>query len=126
MKICESIQQELQAQKVSGVVNRLDELRSNNLEFWFFNDENLCLYNFAIFRQVAEGGLDPFVQYWWYINPSDTDPNSPMLSHEIQAHQEKGDLEDVFKLLKDGAMKKNGKDVFDNRTKLSKLIGGRE
>lgn len=120
--ISESIQKELQTQNFSGVVNKVDELLSQNLEFWFFDKENSCLYNFAIFRQTAEGGQQPFVQYWWYINPSDTDQNSPMLTYEMLALREKGELDDVFKILKHSARKKSGKGVFDNRLALNDWI----
>lgn len=123
VKICESVQKELREQK-SDDASRFDELRSQNLEFYFFDDENFCLYNFAILRQTATAHSEPFVQYWWYINPANTDPNSPMLKHEIHAHQEKIDLDGVFQLLKSGATKKNGKDVFDYRNKLNDLLRG--
>jgi hypothetical protein len=122
-KICEGIQRELNAQG-GTILNQLDELRSKNLEFWFFNDENFCLYNFAIFRQTTESGLSPFLQYWWYINPSDTNQNGHMRTYEIQALHEKRVLEEVLQILKSNATQKNGKDVFDNRTNLSDWING--
>lgn len=123
--ICDNIQIELSRQGVDATLARVEELCSRNLEFWIFNNENPCLYNFAIFRQTASRGLQPYVQYWWYINPTDTKPDSHMLAFEIQAVRDKSDLDEIFEKLKGGASKTGGLEVFYNRDNLGEWIGGK-
>lgn len=116
----ESLQQELQ-HTGGGVVDALNRLCSEYLEFWFFDKENPCLYNFAIFRQIAKDGLEPYQQYWWYINPSDKRPDSPMLTCEIEAPRDKSDLDSVFRTLK--CSQHTGQNVYDHRRNLIEWIG---
>jgi hypothetical protein len=120
--LSESIQKVLAAQGANGTLSKLEELRKSNLEFWFFDGEHPCLYNFAIFRQPAEGALQSFEQYWWYINPSDTKQDSHMLIYEITVPRDKSALDDIFGKLKKDASKKTGQDVFINREDLSDWI----
>ena len=124
--IRESIRAALQLQGVKEPLGKVDELCLTNLEFFFFNDKNPCLYNFAIFRQRADGGSQPFVQYWWYINPSDKSADSHMLSYEIEPMRDQGDLDEVFGILKKSASRKSGQDVNNHRDNPSDWIGGKQ
>lgn len=119
-----SIHEQLVALNVNTAVPILEELCKANLEFWFFSDENPCLYNFAIFRQLAGGGSQPFEQYWWYINPSDTDKDSHMLTFEIKENRDKRALNEIFEKLKKSSSKTCGHDVFSHRDNLGEWIGG--
>ena len=120
--ISEKLEEQLRSQSETGILTRLQELQAKNLEFCFFANSNPCLYNFAIFRQTAEGGLEHFVQYWWYINPSGTNSDGHMLTYEIEDNRDRVELDSVFAEIKQSSSKSSGRDIFDQRTNLEGWI----
>lgn len=100
-----------------------ESLLEGNLEFWFFDADIPCLYNFASFRQLSDGQIDHFTQDWWYINPPDTLPNSHMLSHEITDPRDQRDLDGIFHTLRKIAVLIKGSEVLRNRKTLNSLVG---
>ena len=123
VKIHSSIHHALILSATANIIDKLEELCKINLEFWIFNKNNSCLYNFAIFRQLSDGAEQPFDQYWWYINPSDMGEDSYMLTYEITENHDKTALEEILLSLKGSTAKKSGYDVYFHREVLTDLFG---
>lgn len=106
-------------QTANSVIDKL----SKNLEFWFFDKDVLCLYNFARFNQI---GNPNFLQSWWYVNPIDHNDASYMLAHEIE-NEDQEKLNVAFEILHNLSKVSNGKDIYENRDRLNidYLDGGR-
>lgn len=98
-------------------------LLKNNIEFWVFDKNIACLYNFATLRQTAEGNSKIFSQAWWYINPNDNLPKSYMLTKEIDQAPDLNTLAEIFNDLEKCSLKYNGDEIFENRTSLYDFIG---
>jgi hypothetical protein len=108
----------------SGALITGDEVNNilkNKIEFWLFNTDILCLYNFSRFHQ---GGDSPFKQSWWYVNAKDHKNDSHMISHEIIDLTDKDLLKNVFELLKQNIkIIKNAYDIYEEREELESLYG---
>jgi len=93
---------------------------SKKLEFWFFKEDVLCLYNFAKFNQLSESSEEqPFVQSWWYVNPIDDKENSYMLSRGINDKDDQDQLDKVFSELKSISQKDNGCKIYNQYSGLN-------
>jgi hypothetical protein len=99
--------------------NVISKLKSN-LEFWFFDEKIICLYNFARFNQTAvRTDIHNFTQSWWYINPKDHEENSIMLSREIEDLDDQSKLNEVFNELKKKSEIENGRKIYEDRNTLT-------
>jgi len=98
------------------------KLLKNNIEFWFFDESIICLYNFATLRQTSINQNIAFDQAWWYINPTDNTPDSYMLTKEISNVSDRNKLDEIFDILERKSFKCSGKDVFDNLKNLDSYI----
>ncbi|HAE41527.1 MAG TPA: hypothetical protein DCG34_01235 [Clostridiales bacterium] len=120
----------LSNQLMSSLINQssnhitVDDIRENNLEFLFFDEQIPCLYNFATFKQASTYSQSFFKQDWWYINPPDTISSSHMLTHEITEPRDQKDLDNVFARLSKMAIKTTGQKVYNSRNALSNFLGG--
>ena len=90
----------------------------NNVEFWFFDKDILCLYNFARFNQI---GNPHFLQSWWYVNPVDNKDSSYMLAHEIDT-EDQAKLNQVFESLNELSVAFDGKFIYDNNSDLNSTL----
>ena len=107
-----------------GDVLQIENLLSNNIEFWFFDRNITCLYNFATLKQTAMSGNSTFDQAWWYINPKDNHPSSYMLTKEIDNAHDRNMLSEVFADLEKYSSKYSGNDIFEKRSNLHNVIRG--
>jgi hypothetical protein len=83
------------------------------IEFWFFDEDVLCLNNFARFKQV--GVEQPFLQSWWYVNPIDRNPSSYMLVHEIIGREDEVKLDVVFDALRNMSKPVDGNTIYEKQ-----------
>lgn len=97
-------------------------LLKDRIEFWFFDESIICLYNFATLRQTSINQNKAFDQAWWYINPSDNTPDSYMLTKEISNVSDRDKLDQIFDVLEKKSFKCSGKDIFDNLEDLTNYI----
>lgn len=107
-----------------GDLVQATNLMAENIEFWFFDKNIACLYNFATLRQTAINGTRAFDQAWWYINPCSHSPSSYMLTKEITNTNDREILSEVFIQLEKCSSKYTGKEIFEKRTELRSLIRG--
>jgi hypothetical protein len=101
------------------ISDRIAGVLEKNIEFWFFDKNVLCLYNFARFKQV---GGQPFIQSWWYVNPIDYNEDSYMLSREIDDLDDQDQLNEVFNKLKKISKHVTGDDVYKNKLNLDDYV----
>jgi hypothetical protein len=105
----------------AGNEETVKNILKNKVEFWFFEVDILCLYNFARFTQI---GNPHFVQQsWWYLNPKDHNDNSYMLSQEINEPGDHEQLNEVFEVLKQNSRIKNAYVVYENRDNIPSFLG---
>jgi uncharacterized membrane protein len=103
--------------------DEVNNILKNKVEFWLFNTDILCLYNFSRFRQDGES---PFIQSWWYVNSKDHNNDSYMLSHEIKEPDDIKELNNVFEHLKlNIKFSKSAYDIYEERDRLESLYGER-
>jgi hypothetical protein len=98
------------------------QLFKTNLDFLFFTEDVLCLYNFARFNQI---GNPNFMQSWWYVNPKDNHDDSYMLSKEIEDVNDQQKLNSVFTLLEKISTRVLGDCIYTNRDDLQVQFGER-
>jgi len=104
------------------ILDRIKEILRGRIEFWFFNKDVLCLYNFARFTQ--KGAVhQAFMQSWWYVNPNKDDVVKNMLSCEIDNPSDHQQLNEVFKALEDICQKVDGYTIFEKREELDEYYG---
>lgn len=100
---------------------KVKRILEENVEFCFFDEEILCLYNFARFNQV---GNPHFIQSWWYVNPKDNNIDSYMISREIVDESDQKRLNEAFDQLNSISKNETGCSIYEERSQLLSRFGG--
>ena len=116
-RLSEQISENSPEMDYNRTTNKVNDILKTKLEFWFFNEDVLCLYNYARFDQIGDPN---FLQSWWYVNPTTNSESSYMLAHEFDMDDQES-LNSVFDIIKSESKISNGKAIHDNRNRLEEI-----